>query len=457
MINIPITKLKPHPQNPRKDLGDLTELKDSIKSKGVLQNLTVVPNDDDTYTIIIGHRRHAASILAGLEELPCQAVEMTEQEQLETMLLENMQRSDLTIYEQAQGFQLLIDLGASVADVSKSTGFSESTIRRRTKLLELDKKLFEESQKRQPTLEQYAELDRLENVEHKNLALKSLGTNNFAYTLERLVEEEKVAKAKTIIEEHLLSFAEEISFDDVDRNKLCDVYSAWFWSYNNQDKELFEPEQNTKYFVAFDKNKIVLYRELTAEEIMQRKNESETDDEIENKKKLFKEMSAPIFERVLGLIDDFVKKYSGNKAHFDFLFEEFIKFNLVDIQDDDTYKIWGNYASNSITWKIKDYFDIQVTGEASWNAEVKLDDFIEKCLSTSGTKSKFLLVAILLTIDIPNHPYCEYYSGKHIPNPLMDKLYEILEFCGYQMSDEEIALQNGTHEIFSIVPSDEDE
>lgn len=165
-------------------------------------------------------------------------------------------------------------------------------------------------------------------------------------------------------------------------------------------------------------------------------------------------MSVPIFERVLGLIDDFVKRYSGNKAHFDFLFNEFVKFNLVDFSDNDLYKIWRNH-SNGITWKLKDYFDIKVTGEASWNAEVKLDDFIEKCLSTSGTKSKLLLVAIILTIDIPMYPYCEYYSGKHTPNPLMDKLYEILEFCGYQMSDEEIALQNGTHEIFSIVPQED--
>ena len=59
---------------------------------------------DGKYTVVIGHRRLAAAKLAGLTEVPCAVVEMTEQEQIATMLLENMQRSDLTVYEQAQRF-----------------------------------------------------------------------------------------------------------------------------------------------------------------------------------------------------------------------------------------------------------------------------------------------------------------------------------------------------------------
>lgn len=117
---IPVSKLYPHPDNPRKDLGDLTELAESIKANGVLQNLTVVPNmvvgeiSGDVwqrgYKVIIGHRRLAAAKLAGLKELPCVVVEMTEREQMSTMLTENMQRSDLTVYEQAQGFQMMLDM-----------------------------------------------------------------------------------------------------------------------------------------------------------------------------------------------------------------------------------------------------------------------------------------------------------------------------------------------------------
>ena len=77
IVMLPIENLLPHPLNPRKGLGDLTELADSIRTQGVLQNLTVVPEPlegQDKYRILIGHRRHAAAKLAGLTELPCSVV-----------------------------------------------------------------------------------------------------------------------------------------------------------------------------------------------------------------------------------------------------------------------------------------------------------------------------------------------------------------------------------------------
>lgn len=127
LTTIAIEKLHPHPDNPRKVLGDIDELADSIKANGILQNLTVVPMNDDwtEFTVIIGHRRLAAAKQAGLTELPCAVVEMTEKEQLSTMLTENMQRSDLTVYEEAKGCQLLLDLGDTVAEIAEKTGFSE--------------------------------------------------------------------------------------------------------------------------------------------------------------------------------------------------------------------------------------------------------------------------------------------------------------------------------------------
>lgn len=105
IIYLPVEQLYPHPDNPRRELGDLTELSDSIKANGIYQNLTVVPRHIDDkgekmgsgYTVIIGHRRLAAAKQAGLKEVPCVIAEMTEQEQVQTMLLENMQRSDLKI------------------------------------------------------------------------------------------------------------------------------------------------------------------------------------------------------------------------------------------------------------------------------------------------------------------------------------------------------------------------
>lgn len=75
---LPVSELYPHRDNPRKELGDLTELAESIKANGVMQNLTVIPieeaepeTDRQGYTVIIGHRRLEAAKLAGLNEVPC--------------------------------------------------------------------------------------------------------------------------------------------------------------------------------------------------------------------------------------------------------------------------------------------------------------------------------------------------------------------------------------------------
>ncbi len=199
---IAVDKLHPHPQNPRKVIGDVTELAESIKANGILQNLTVVPMNDDwtEFTVIIGHRRLAAAKQAGLTELPCAVVEMSEKEQLSTMLTENMQRSDLTVYEEAKGCQLLLDLGDTVAEIAEKTGFSESKIRRRVKLCELDEEAFKESQIRQPTLADYDRLNQIKDIETRNKLLESIGTNNFDNLLYSAVKKQETEEEKEKIE-----------------------------------------------------------------------------------------------------------------------------------------------------------------------------------------------------------------------------------------------------------------
>ena len=129
---IPIEKLLHHSHNPRLDLGDLTELTESIRSQGVLQNLTVVPDpESEGYLVVIGNRRMEAAKLAGLAEVPCVISDMDFNTQIATMLTENMHRTDLTLYEQAQGIQMMMDLGLTETQISEMTGFSRTTIKRR--------------------------------------------------------------------------------------------------------------------------------------------------------------------------------------------------------------------------------------------------------------------------------------------------------------------------------------
>ena len=128
---VPVEWLAHHPDNPRKDLGDLTELAESIRANGILQNLTIVASEDENegdgkykrFWVVIGNRRFEAAQMAGLTKVPCVISEMDRKTQVATMLQENMQRSDLTVYEQAEGFQMMMDLGFTQKEISEKTGF----------------------------------------------------------------------------------------------------------------------------------------------------------------------------------------------------------------------------------------------------------------------------------------------------------------------------------------------
>ena len=169
--------LRHHPDNPRKSIGDIEELTDSIRKNGVMQNLTVVPAEDELgkFWVLIGNRRFEAAKKAGLDELPCRVAEgLSKVEQVGIMLEENMQRSDLTIIEQAQGFQLMLDMGETVQGIAQRTGFSESTVRRRVKLNELDGDALSKAMTSfQLTISDVAELEKVEDVEKRNSLLKS--------------------------------------------------------------------------------------------------------------------------------------------------------------------------------------------------------------------------------------------------------------------------------------------
>jgi ParB family transcriptional regulator, chromosome partitioning protein len=127
---IPIDKIRPNPDQPRKNIGDVRELSDSIRQKGVLEPLLVrfVPHED-TYYIISGERRYHASMAAGLHELPCIEKIADDAETLEIALIENLQRKDLTAFEEADGLQRLADqFDYTHDDIAKKIGRSRSSV-----------------------------------------------------------------------------------------------------------------------------------------------------------------------------------------------------------------------------------------------------------------------------------------------------------------------------------------
>lgn len=184
IVGIPAEEIWQHPDNPRKDLGDLAELTESIKKNGIMQNLTVVPGHweehgawkEDGYTLIIGHRRCAAAKAAGMAELPCRIARgLSHKEQVAMMLEENMQRNDLTIWEQANGFQMMLDLGDTEEKIAEKTGFSKATIRHRLNIAKLDQdelRKKEQDDSFQLTLKDLYELEKIKDVGTRDKVLR---------------------------------------------------------------------------------------------------------------------------------------------------------------------------------------------------------------------------------------------------------------------------------------------
>ncbi|MBQ3265925.1 MAG: ParB/RepB/Spo0J family partition protein [Ruminococcus sp.] len=306
---ISIEKLIPHPNNPRKDLGDLTELADSIKANGVYQNLTVVDNQDDTYTIIIGHRRHAAAKLAGIAELPCVIAQMTEKQQLETMLLENMQRTDLTIIEEAQGLQLLIDLGDSVANIAASTGFSKKKIKSRLLLNGYKTADVEKAFSRGATLEDYVKLDRIKNESKRKEVAKYLGSSNFDYYLSQAIDAEKWDKEKPKIigvlegfkavdsAQHPISYSEYVKTCAL--NTAKEVYA--FCEDNPDGREI-------RYRMSNYSNLVTVYLMKTEEEIKNSSNSRKGDDESARRAAIA-DYRKSLISRLEQYIDSFIAEH----------------------------------------------------------------------------------------------------------------------------------------------------
>ncbi|HSD66004.1 MAG TPA: ParB/RepB/Spo0J family partition protein [Vicinamibacteria bacterium] len=125
---IPIEDLEPNPDQPRQAFGDLAELTASIREKGVLEPL-LVRKVGGRFEIIAGERRYRAAVEAGLSELPCVIRESSDAEMMELALVENLQRKDLTAFEEADGLAVLSGkYGYTHEAMAEKLGKSRSSI-----------------------------------------------------------------------------------------------------------------------------------------------------------------------------------------------------------------------------------------------------------------------------------------------------------------------------------------
>ena len=134
-----ISKIKPNPKQPRHSFDEnaLEELSDSIKQNGILQPL-LVRKVGQSYQIVAGERRYQAAKKAGLKELPVVIKDISDEDVFKLALIENLQRSDLTPIEEAQGYRQLIDEnGLTQEQLGKALSKSRSAITNTLRLLDL--------------------------------------------------------------------------------------------------------------------------------------------------------------------------------------------------------------------------------------------------------------------------------------------------------------------------------
>ena len=134
---LPTGALRPSPDNPRHSVGNVEELKASIASTGILQPLLVSPAHGGEFEIVCGERRWSAAVGLGLEQVPCIVEVLTRDERQVIMLVENLQRSNLSKLEEARGFERLLELGFSQKEIALRIGKSTAHVCRRLRLLTL--------------------------------------------------------------------------------------------------------------------------------------------------------------------------------------------------------------------------------------------------------------------------------------------------------------------------------
>ena len=411
---IDINNLHPHPQNPRIELGDIGELAESIRVNGVMQNLTVVRRSDGQYTVIIGHRRLAGAKLAGLKKVPCVVADMDERQQVATMLLENIQRSDLTVYEQAQGFQLMFNLGETAKSISEKTGFSKETIRKRVGLLKYDGSKLKEAEERGGTLQDFYELNAIEDDKLRNKVLETVGTSNFRAQLQSAKTSEIIKKNKPAVLTQVKRFAEYT--DDI----LNKVFVASY--YLLETPELIKTPDDAghiKYYWRDNGHFVYLYKDRL-------KSFDEVRQELkEEQNRVSKDMLEELSRNALKLRIDFMKNYVGRQRDIQLFIDVFAK------------EVCSNFDCIDLEGGVLDRL-FELVEES--DCEAIMSEAYKNCpFHTFGCFAYAIL----------ENPNARYFNNDLVykMSEALDNVYDFLQQLGYELSDEELSLKNGTHAL----------
>ena len=421
---IPVAKLRQHPKNVRKTYDDIEELTASVRENGVMQNLTVVkdPADAGYYLVIIGNRRLMAARAAGLDYLHCNVVEMTEAEQLATMLTENMQRKDLTLVEESNGVQMCLDLGISEKDLQKRTGLSRETIRTRKKIASLELK----EECKNATVQEYLQVAELKNEENRAEALEQIGTEDFNWKINELKRKEQKEefweKIKPLLDKHATEMQDSVPYYRIER--------SWEIVKIEAVKEI-EWEEGAEYVYSMPSYSISVkvYKLRPQDEEGEAEEEERCREEAQNRKDAREEGK---------------RKAAVSRATR----LQYIK-NVFDCEPIDKKKIIKWLARIKFMWDSPD-FDIydEVMGVTrDEDEEVLTEEEILQDISNSADTALALIYATLETLPERGLPTMTG-RGEFREDRGYQTLYDFMVDFGYKPSREEWQLLDGTHKVF---------
>lgn len=430
---ISVDKIKPHPDNPRKDVGDVSELAESIKQNGIMQNLTVIPTDNGEYMALIGHRRLAAAKAAGLDKVPCVVVgNLSRSEQVSIMLAENMQRSDLTVMEQVDGMQMMLDLGDTVSTISKKTGMSETTVRRRLSIAEYNHDEVKSSFDRGATLADYDEIKKIRDKDKRNELVKTFGTVNYDWQLKRALDDQKNEDFKKRAIDFLQPFATPIE------NVVDMQYVYCYYSSSSAELKLPEKYDSSRNYYYIERNfGVELYTDYTTAELEAKEQRKTASEQVQQK-------AAERRERA-GRLDKICEDMCASRIEFMRNFKELPQKKAVD-------KLCVIYDINSIVTSVANSEDGYI--ESFKPADIMRDLYPDqKPAEVIGNNAmispdKQLIVTLLAIIDAFDDISAHTWQADYEYNANLTGTYKVLALLGYQISDVEQSILDGTNELY---------
>lgn len=436
VVEIKIENLKIHPKNVRQKYEGIEELAQSIKKNGIMQNLTVVPDKEEEgkYLVVIGNRRLTAAREAGLETAPCVVVEgMAEKDQIATMLMENMNRKDLTVYEEAEAMQMCFeDFGLKVEEIEEKTGLSKTTINHRLNIAKLDKETLVEKvedKEFQLSLSDLYALEKVKDVNTRNKILKE------AWDSKDLANKARQAAREEIREKNkgkLIAECEKLGI-----NKAPDgvsYYSNGWLQIKHISLDSDEAEIGIKHTEGL--YYVVSYTSL---DIIKKEKKQKKEKEINSREEEIKEKRAKIkakYEEMHKDMEDFVRSILEGK-----------------VEPPDNAEYIGKLTWEFIIKHRATVSEYNLTGVLMGAQAYKNADEEEKNKATErATALPILYQMIAVAFSGLEYLSLAGYYGVIYNEAAGEKLkamHDILSNFGFSFADEEsYKLMNGEHELY---------